>query len=83
MDEVLDTTTAGIEDFLHFVFFLSFIYDRWWRWQDVTRDRILLAWFEQGDVKDRMYLHGRGQLKALRVRRDLVGDNKWTEVLVV
>jgi hypothetical protein len=67
VDEVLKLSSIqfGVQNSLDLVLLFSSNNERWERLWGSTGDRIGAVLFQQSDMKDRMDLHGLGQIKAV------------------
>ena len=87
LDVVLEflvaTGKAGVENFLHKVFLLTFNFDRWRRWDDLAWVRVAGSGGQLGDVEERMALHGRREFEVVGVRTDDLEDGEGAKSFMV
>jgi hypothetical protein len=69
-DEVLKASsfTAAVEDFGNFVFRRILNENGWWRFEDLTRERIVSSEVQLVNVKHIVYCKRVGKVESVRVR---------------
>jgi len=76
-------TNATIKNGFNFIFILAVDLDRRWRFLKSTSDGISNDRFEQRDMEDGVYFHGRREFEAVRPGSNLIKDLKWTEFNII